>query len=77
MTSYLIGVALQSRREKDVTEAIKSAKASGLMGRTVNNEVYVTEELKKVIYTISYYYYYHYYLKYSREGIRNSVSYRH
>lgn len=53
IASGLIQLAVQSRRERDVRDAIKAAKACGFHGKTESGETYVTEELKK-LYEVQY-----------------------
>lgn len=48
MAMALCAQAVQSRRERDVRDAIKASKSSGLQGRLENGDIYVTEELKAV-----------------------------
>jgi hypothetical protein len=46
--STLIEIALQSRRERDIKDALKIAKTAGFRGTSEDGSSYCTEELKKV-----------------------------
>ncbi len=45
----MIQNAIQSRRERDVKDAMKQAKAAGFIGVTKDSSKFVTDEVKKVV----------------------------